>query len=117
MVEFLATDQRLAADQRHVHGPVLLDEIHDPSDQLFSPKIAEVAQGRRAAQMLLAVGIATRAAQMGRLIPRSSRWSCQPAKPDDDCRGRRSRAILQQQDPARDLPWMAKRSQIPYQVS
>ena len=84
LVEFFAAHQRLAADQRHVHGPVLLDEIHNPPDEFLPAKIAEVAQVGRAAQVLLVVGIASRAAQrtfLGDLDGQHGRASCQYAAP------------------------------------
>src|SRR5882724_2016847 len=57
--QFAMAHQRLAADQRDVHGLVLADEVEDPIDKSLAAKIAQPAESFLAAKVRVAVGITT----------------------------------------------------------
>ena len=59
-VQLLVADERLAADDRDVQRPALVDEREDAVDQLLSLEVAHLAQRQLAAEMIVAVGVAAR---------------------------------------------------------
>ena len=62
-VELAEADERLAADERDVHGAVLPDEFDDTVDERLALEIAHFAEGDAAAQVLGPVGVTPRAPQ------------------------------------------------------
>ena len=63
LVQLAKADQRLAADDRDVQRLVLVDQSHEPIDELLALVVADLPQRDAAAQMLVAVGVTARAAQ------------------------------------------------------
>jgi hypothetical protein len=62
-------DHRFPADQRDVQGPVLAHETQNAIDQLISAEVIELAQSDSAAEVRIAVGVASGTAQ--RAFPRN----------------------------------------------
>ncbi len=55
--------QRFAADDRDVQRPMFVDEREHAVDQLLAFEVANFAKGEVAAEMIVAVGVATGTAQ------------------------------------------------------
>ena len=63
LVEFPVPDQRLASDDRDMQRPEAIDEREESRDQLVALVIGQPSEGDVAAEVLIAVGVATRASQ------------------------------------------------------
>ena len=63
LLQLAIAHQRLAADDRHVQRLVLVDERQEPIDELLTLVVADLSERDVAAEMLVAVGVASRAAQ------------------------------------------------------
>ena len=64
-VQLPVADERLAADDRQVKRPVLIDQLEHAVDELLALEVAHLAQRQIAAEMVVAVGVAARAAAAG----------------------------------------------------
>src|SRR6266851_3851754 len=55
--------ERLAADDRHVERTMAIDDVHEFVDQLLALEVADLPQRHPAADVVVAVGVAARAAE------------------------------------------------------
>src|SRR5687767_14504153 len=63
LIQLTIAHQRLAADDRDVQRPMMIDERHESRHQFVAFVIGETAQRDVAAEVLVAIGVAARTAQ------------------------------------------------------
>src|SRR5262245_43052040 len=61
--DFLIADKGFAADERNVNWSIRIDQLHDAVYELFSPKIAHLAENGSAAEVLIAICVTPRTCQ------------------------------------------------------
>ena len=62
-IQFPEAHQRLAANERHVDGPMTVHERQNAVDEGLSLEVSDLPKRHAAPQMLVAIGVATWAAQ------------------------------------------------------
>jgi hypothetical protein len=61
--QFTMADERLASDERDVHGIVALDQLEDAADQIVAAEVGKIAELGCAGEVRITIGIASGTAQ------------------------------------------------------